>query len=690
MGTCIICGASADGHICQTHEEDVLFEFRGSSPDELTTGRYYKGTVDGFADFGVFVNLASSVTGLLHRSEVPGRLESLDWDAGDTVFVQVDEVHENGNVDLSWSIRQREREFRGLLIDDPDAPTNAELPEEEAKETETAEPVPEPEVEVEEEAEVETEAEEAVEAVEAVEAEAEEAEAEAETEAAVEAEAEEEETPERVAIGDLDDFLGDLVEIRGRITSARQTSGPTVFELTDETGAVDCAAFVEAGVRAYPEVGEDDVVRLVGEVERRRGDLQVETEELEVLEGEDREEVLAALTEALNERAAPTDDSLLVADEDVEPVHDDLVTAATTIRRAVIEDRPVVIRHTADVDGYVAGTAVEHAVLPLVREEHAASDAEYHFVDRRPLDQDFYDISAATDDVTNMLEAADRHDEKHPLFVLVGTGSTAESVEGLQFLDLYDAPAVVVDGGWADDEAVDAADVLVSPTVYGEQSAATGTIGAHLGALVDADARDDLAHLPGICFWDEVPETYADAAADAGYDDEDLAEMRDAVALEAFYNAYQGKRELIADLLWGDEDDLREHVAGQFRTRLDREVDTADPHLDTHDFGSVTVTVLDVDAFTHRYDFPPVDLLLDALHRRRSEGDVTLGWDSDELRFRSDETLDVRAVAESVADDAPDAGVTAKGGRDGHVEFLRGERDDVLDAALDAVAESLD
>ncbi|MFB6281863.1 MAG: S1 RNA-binding domain-containing protein, partial [Haloferacaceae archaeon] len=109
-----------------THEEDVWFEFRGSEPDQLTSGRYYKGTVDGFADFGVFVDLAPGVTGLLHRSELDQRLESLDWDPGDTVFVQVKNVRDNGNIDLAWSIRQSESEFRGARIDDPEGDADGE------------------------------------------------------------------------------------------------------------------------------------------------------------------------------------------------------------------------------------------------------------------------------------------------------------------------------------------------------------------------------------------------------------------------------------------------------------------------------------------------------------------------------------------------------------------------------------
>ena len=46
-----------------THEEDVWFDFRGEHANQLTPGRFYRGTVDGFADFGVFIDLSPSVTG---------------------------------------------------------------------------------------------------------------------------------------------------------------------------------------------------------------------------------------------------------------------------------------------------------------------------------------------------------------------------------------------------------------------------------------------------------------------------------------------------------------------------------------------------------------------------------------------------------------------------------------------------
>ncbi|WP_336037989.1 OB-fold nucleic acid binding domain-containing protein [Halobacterium yunchengense] len=711
MGTCIICGTSTDGRVCDTHEEDVAFEFRGRSPSQLTPGRYYRGTVDGFADFGVFVDIGDSVTGLLHRSEVPGRLESLGWDAGDEVYVQVTDVHDNDNVDLGWSIRQADRDFRGHLVDDPDAESNAELPEDDAEGEAGAEADSGAEAEAgdeQDDSEASTAdggqpvgdadagfefADETGPDADAAEAPATESEAPEDrersgpaTEERAEPDDEAGDAPERVPVADLDDRVGDRVRVEGELASARQTSGPTVFELADETGTVDCAAFVEAGVRAYPDTEAGDVVRVVGEVERRRGELQVETEDLVELDGEDARAVRARMDEALDERAAPETTDLLADDPAVQAITDDLVAAATAIRRAVVEARPVIVRHTATAEGYVAGTAIERALLPLIRDEHAREDAEYHYVDRRPLDDAFYTIDDATGDVTDMLEAAERHGEKHPLFVLVGAGSTDESTDALELLDVYDADAVAVDGGYTHEAA--AADVLVSPTKAGEDPVNTGALGAQLAALVNTDVREDLYHLPAIAYWDELPDAYAELAARTDYSPETLADLRDAIALEAFYQSYEDKRELIADLLWGDaEDSLIEHVSDQFSERLETEIATAEPHLAVRGEDGVAFEVLDVDDYTHQYDFPPVDLLLDALYRRRDRADVLVGVSGDEIRVRSGDTVDVHAVGETVADELPDAGVVPRGARDGRIEFLSGEQDRVVDAVVEAIAD---
>ncbi|MDB2275901.1 OB-fold nucleic acid binding domain-containing protein [Halorubrum ezzemoulense] len=728
MGSCIICGTDVGGgRVCDSHQEDVAFDFRGDSPDDLVPSRFYRGVVDGYAEFGVFVDLAPGVTGLLHRSELDRRLDSLDWEPGDDVFVQVKGVRDNGNVDLGWSIRQADREFRGVLVQEPsgehlpDEASGDDVEESEADddagaaesadEDETeADAEPEAPSEEAEEADAEPSESQSTDAPEA-DAAADEGvgsdDADASEEPASETTAEDEvsaETatdesdvdepePERVSITSLGDAIGDSVRIEGEVVGVRQTGGPTVFEVSDATGAVDVAAFVEPGVRAHPDVEVGDAVRVDGEVESHRGDVQVESEALVLLDGEDAETVRRRLAEALTDEARPEGLQPLAGDETVAELADDLLDAAEAVRRAVLESRPIVVRHPATADGYVAGAAVERAVLPLIRDEHAKSDAEYHYFTRRPLDEPVYGMDAATNDATRMLQDRDRHDEKLPLFLLVGAGSTTESADGIDLLSVYGVDAVVVDAAVADPETRDAVDTLVSPELAdadGDETLSTGALVASLASAINDGVRADLRHLPAVSYWADAPDRYVDLARDAGYDAERVAELREAVALEAYYQSYQDKRELIADLLFSDGGDLAAHVSEQFREKLEAEVETADANVVTEAVDGVEFALLDTDGYTHRYDFPPTPLLLDDLHRRRADGEpfATVGVGTDELYVRTTADLSVRDVADRAAELAPGADIATAGVREGKIEFLSGERDAVEDAVVAAVSES--
>ncbi len=670
MGNCIICGTPIDGVVCRSHQEDVAFRFTGERSEQLTSNRFYEGTVDGFADFGVFVDVGDVVTGLLHRSELDKRLESLDWDRGDTVYVQVTGVQDNGNVDLSWSIRQSPEEFRGVVIDDPEGDR---LPEEESS-TSGAEPEPESEPAPEPGGETRTET------------------ASANGGATtLESKPVGSGPPERITADTLDESVGERVRIEGRVVDVRQTGGPTIFEVRDETGVVECAAFKEAGVRAYPEIEVGDLIRLTGEVERRHDGLQIETESLKPLENADADAVAERLDEALATRAHPGEVSPLADDPPsaVAALDEEIADAAGAIRRAIIESRPVVVRHTATADGYVAGAAIERAALPLVREEHDRADAEYHYFDRQPLEDEDYDMAAATSDVSRMLDNRARHDEKLPLVVLADTGSTAESEDGIELLDVYDVDRLVIDAD-AGFETENLADGVVPE----ESDALTTTaLAANVAIGVNDDIREEIAHLPAVSYWEGAPKAYDDLAARADYDTDATRELREAVALEAYYQAYEDKRELIADLLFAGDEDVRSlasHVSEQFRAKLGDELDTVRPHVEDREIDGVHVAVLDTDAFTHRFDFPPTTLLLDALHRKlRGEYDdlVTIGIDEADLQVRSTEPIDRRELGERVSDRVPEGGVVTSGVRRGRLSFLVGEREEVREAAIEVAAD---
>jgi len=761
MGSCIICGTATEGEVCDVHEQDVGFVFEGSSPHELTPNRFYRGTVDGYADFGVFVDIGDAVTGLLHQSELDRRLESLEWEPGDEVFVQVDGIRDNGNVDLTWSIRQSGDEFRGLLIDSPegqrryddgdradedsdgegsDGPAatggepsgNEHVRQRQSDggrtarqssgsagaggqtgdgERDSEDERGDPEDASDRGAVTDTEDDtgtpaQSTESATAAAGETAPATAEpadspeetsatdgAETSAPADAPEEPEPEPATVSVASLEDHVGDLVRFEGEVTGVHQTGGPTIFEVRDGSATAECAAFDGAGVRAYPEVEVGDVVRLDGTVERRRGELQVETETLLVLTGEERESVAAAIDDAIEDAVRPDTAHFAADDDPAEPLADGIVAAATAVRRALAEERPVVIRHPATADGHAAGAAIERGGFARARSEADGAEPDYHAIHRRPLDDPYYGMDAATSDLTRMLQDRERHGEQFPLLVLVGTGTSQEAAEAVELLDVYDVERIVLDTAEPDDDADAVGDPIVTPHDAGiDVELSDAALGAALGATVAPPVREELAHVPAVGYWEEPPAVYAETAKAAGYDPETLQDVREALALEAHYQSYNDKRELVADVLFEGATALAGHVAEQFREKLETEVQTARDNLVVRDTDGVRFAVLDTDAFTHRFDFPPTAILLDALHRsEREEAEgavVTIGAGEEELYVRSTEPVDVREIAAIASESVP--GVDAVGGRDGHLEYLPGDRDDAIEAVVGALAGTIE
>ena len=658
------------------HDEDVAFIFEGDAPEQLTPKRYYRGTVDGYADFGVFINIGDTVTGLLHRNELDQRLESLSWEPGDTVFVQVDNIRDNGNVDLSWSTRQSLSAFRGVLVDTPEGDK----------------PYTEQTADSDDDDEPETAADGAASTTPAVEESTEDhhQEEEAEAESATSQPDEQfPETPPTVKQDTLTEYVGDPVRVAGEVVEIRQTSGPTIFTLRDATGTIEAAAFDGAGVRAYPDVDVGAIVQIDGRVERRRGDLQLETERLAVLTGEEATAVEDRIDAAVEAAVAPESVTYLADDDPVVPLAEDILTAATAIRRAVAAPRPVVIRHPATVDGYAAGAALERALLPRIREEHGRGDAEYHYLDRRPVDDTVYGVDGAIGDLANALDIARRHDERLPLVILVGFGTSAAATDASELLELYDIETVVVDQSTPAPDAVDADTPVVAPYRGDIDHALTATaLAGSLATTITPTVADDLQYLPATSYWEAPPEPYVRAAEAAGYTETTRRRVREALAVEAYYQSHDGKRALIRDLLFGETGSFVEHVADQYRERLEAELDPARANLTRKESGGVRFVVLDVDQFANRFDFPPTTLLLNELHREEradTPGElVTMGIGTDEIHIRSTTPVDTEAVVERATDVVD--GIRAIGGPDGYIEFLPGVREEAVEAVVGAVA----
>jgi RecJ-like exonuclease len=511
-----------------------------------------------------------------------------------------------------------------------------------------------------------------------------------------------------VGVGGLTDRVGDTVHLEGDVVQIKQTAGPTVFSVRDGSGVVPCAAFEEAGVRAYPEVSLDDVVRVTGSVETREHAVQLEVDKLVRLRGEAEAEVRERVTTAVDERATPEDVDPLIEWPAFEPIHEELAAVARRLREAVLESRPIRLRHHADGDGMCASLPVQIALENFVAAVHEDPDAPRYLFKRLPSKAPFYEMEDVTRDLNFALEDRERHGQRLPLLFMVDNGSTEEDVPAYRALDQYDIPILVVDHHHPDPEAVGPLlEEHVNPYLHGEDyRVTTGMMCVELARMIDPSVTDDLEHVPAVAGLSDrskadAMDDYLELAETAGYTEEDLRDIGEALDYAAHWLRYQSGGSLIDDVLNVDCDDearheeLVEFLAARVRRDVEAQLEDAEPHVDHERLDNgAHLYRLDVENHARRFTYPAPGKTTGELHDRKVQetGDpvITIGYGPDFAVLRSDGVrLDIPNMVTELQAEIEGAGVSGGGHLVvGSIKFVSGMREPVVDALVEKMADA--
>jgi len=513
---------------------------------------------------------------------------------------------------------------------------------------------------------------------------------------------------DQTTVDDLADQIGSTVHLDGTVVQINQTGGPTIFQVRDETGVVPCAAFEDAGVRAYPEIDLDDVVRLSGHVESRNGGVQIEVESFERVEGTTAEQFRERLEDGLEAAAEPHDIDPLVEWDAFEPLREDLEDVARLLRRTVLEGRPIRMRHHADGDGICASVPVELALERFVEETYEDADAARHMLKRLPSKAPFYEMEDVTRDLNFALENRSRHGQKLPLLLMLDNGSTEEDTPAYENLAHYDIPIVVVDHHHPDPEAVEPLlEEHVNPYLHGEDyRITTGMLCVELARMIAPDLTEDLRHVPAVAGLSDRSEAdamadYLDLASEEGYDRAELREIGEALDYATNYLRYDDGGPLITDVLNVDCDDrdrheeLVEFLAERSERDIERQLDMAMDHLDHERLDNdAHLYKLDVENHARRFTYPAPGKTTGAVHDEKvqetGEPVITIGYGPDFAVLRSDGVrLDIPQMVEELREEHPGAGVSGGGHLVvGSIKFVRGKRETILDALVEKMAEA--
>jgi RecJ-like exonuclease len=605
--------------------DDVLVYRLGAGCDlaDIEEGNVYQGKVQGFANFGMFVQLNDRIKGLVHKSNMKGEHKERD-----SILVRVRQIRPNGNIDLE-EVQIQVYQVQNI----------------ERKST-------------------------------------------------------------TVQIADLAAKIGKTVAIEGEVAQIKQTSGPTIFTIVDETGTQNAAAFIEAGVRAFPEIELGDIVKVIGEVMRRNNQLQIEADLITALKGDDSDIVKARIEQALDKRSEPEDIPLLVKSEVLEKLRPEMKKVAKIIRKAVFTSQPIILRHHADADGICSAVAIEQAVVSLIRESGGDFDADYFLFKRAPSKAPFYEIEDITRDLDFSLKDHVRFGQKMPLVLLTDNGSTEEDEPSYKIASVYDIPFVVVDHHHPDATIDKYLIAHVNPYhVGGDFGITAGMLGTEVARLINPKVEPLIRHLPaiaGVGDRSEAPERslFLDLVRDQ-YPEEACKDIALALDYEQFWLRFNDGREIIKDILniTGKTERHKKLVAllvDGANTMIADQMSASMPHVvprvlknDAHLF------LLDVEIHAHKFTFPPPGKTSGEVHDRlcrehAGKPVVTIGFGPDFAVLRSRGVLmNIPRMVRELRVEIPGGGISGGGHLVvGSIKFVEGMRDVVLEALITKIADA--
>lgn len=331
-------------------------------------------------------------------------------------------------------------------------------------------------------------------------------------------------------------YLSKRVILNGLIERVVQTGGPTVFEISDGTGIIPLKAFVSAGVRAYEELNEGDYVRVITEIQEYQGEIEGDIKRIFKKEKAAADKIKADIERKLRERARVKETPFAVKGNKIlEKLKKEMIKAAEEIRLAVLQSRPIIVRHHNDTDGYCSGYSLERAILPLIMKEHTNPKAAWEYFERAPCMAPYYELTDSIRDTSSSLRNAAKFSNKMPLIIIADNGSTEEDLMAIKQAKIHGAEVIVIDHHKFEKDVI-SKEVLahINPFLVEESGSkfSAGMLCVELARLINEDVEniDQISALAG--FADridyeapKVMEDYLQIAKKEGYTKDLLGEL---------------------------------------------------------------------------------------------------------------------------------------------------------------------
>lgn len=424
---------------------------------------------------------------------------------------------------------------------------------------------------------------------------------------------------EHVFIQDISsDSFKKRVLVKGKIDRVVQTGGPTVFVMTDGTGTLSLKGFIKPGERAYPEIDEGDTVKATITIEEFNGEIEGDISSMIKLSENEANELKEKISEIERERAEVDFKGFMVNSPILEKLKDSFINAATEIRLAVIQNRPIIIRHHNDTDGYSSGFALERAILPLIQRQHGTAKAGWEFLTRAPCSAPFYEIDDSIRDTANSLRNVAKFSNKMPLIIIADNGSSPEDLFAIQQGKVHGMDFIVIDHHFFDKDVI-SDEVLshINPFLVGENGSAfsAGMLCSELGKIINPEV-ENIKQIPAMAGYadridiinPDVMEKYLKIAEGEGYSKELLSNISNVIEYVSAKLRFMEAREYI-EVLFGEprtQQGKLVNLMAPYIKKLDSQgLEMAKANAKIEKIGNVNLQMVDIGAAFPGFGFFP-------------------------------------------------------------------------------------
>lgn len=492
---------------------------------------------------------------------------------------------------------------------------------------------------------------------------------------------------------------GDNFSIFGTVEKVVQTGGPTIFSVSDGTGILALKAFDGAGVRAYPHVDVGDVVKAIVGIEEYNDELEGEVKKIWKLDQKDKEEFLEKLVKIEKERAKVTEVAFLVESPILEKLKERMIKAATEIRLAIIQSRPIIVRHHNDADGYSSGFALEKAILPLIEKQHGSSPkAAWEFYTRAPCNAPMYELDDSIRDTAHSLSNEAKFSNKMPLIIISDTGSGKEDLLGIKQGRIHGQDFIVIDHHQFEEDVISAETLVnINPWLVGESGSeySAGMLCVELARLIN-NGVTNISQIPAMAGLadrtdnEKVMNAYLEIAQKEGYDKELLSDIALVIDFVSSKLRFMEAREYI-EVLFGEPRKKQKALIGLLAPHIKKleaqGLTVAKSAVKSEVFNGVTVQTIGMEENFPRGFYPKTGKIAGLIHDYKQVSEkltkvVTLGYLADAITMRAtdDSNFSVQDLILYLNKKIPEAFVEGGGHKNaGSIRFIPSKQKEVLE-----------